>query len=149
MADVQEAVRFCRPLGRVTAIGYSLGGRLSLLAGADHCIAISPSLSRYYSDKTQEMLKAMRSHRVRPSDLGPLLAMQDQLPVWSGGKHPGQNLLIVGERDVPEILEGCKALGEKGVPVVEVPKALHSDTFMMERTFGAVREKIREWYDRS
>ena len=80
-SDIEAAIRYCRSSGNVTIIGHSLGGRLALLSDADFCIAISPSLGRTYGAGTQEMLRALRSYRVRPSDPATLLAIQERLPV--------------------------------------------------------------------
>jgi pimeloyl-ACP methyl ester carboxylesterase len=73
--DAGAAIRFCRRFGKVTAIGHSLGGRLALTCDADYHIALSPSLSRTYGERTREMLQSLRSYRVHPPDLAPLLAL--------------------------------------------------------------------------
>ena len=87
--DMAAAIRFCRRFGKVMAISHSLGGRLALLSNADYRIAISPSLSRTYGERTQEMLKAMRSYRVRPPEIAALLAVQESLPIWKPGQDTG------------------------------------------------------------
>ena len=144
--DLDTAIQFCRPFGKITAIGHSLGGRLALLSDADNCIAISPSLSRNYSERTQETLKIMRSHRVRPPDIATLLAIQEKLPVWDPGKDTKNTLILVAGRDAPEIAEGCGTLEKSGVRVIRISGAMHGDIFFMELTFAAVRDQIRTWY---
>jgi len=146
-SDVDGAVRYSRTFGdRVMVVGHSLGGRLALLSNADFRIAISPSLGRTYGARTQEMLRAMRSHRVRPQDLSTLLAVQEHLPVWEPEGDIGNTLIVFAERDAPEIIEGCTALINAGVHAVEIPGAMHSDIFLVEQTFAVVRDQIEEWF---
>lgn len=145
-SDIEAAIRYCRSSGNVTIIGHSLGGRLALLSDADFCIAISPSLGRTYGAGTQEMLRALRSYRVRPSDPATLLAIQERLPVRDPGRNKGNTLILFAERDAPEIHEGCLALIRSGTCTIEIPMALHSDIFVLEPTFAVVRDQIREWY---
>jgi len=145
-ADLDAAIKFCHLYGTVTAIGHSLGGRLALLSNADNCIAISPSLSRKYSERTQEALQTLRSHRVRPEDIATLLAIQEQLPIWDPDQDKKKTLILFAERDAPEISEGCNALKKTGVHVVQIQKALHSDIFFMEETFAVVRDQLKNWY---
>ena len=146
--DTEAAIRFCRGFGKVTAIGHSLGGRLALLSTADHRIAISPSLSRTYGERTQEMLRTLRSYRVRPSDLATLFAVQECLPVWKPGLDTGSTTILYAGRDAPEIVAECTAMKTAGVRTVPVPGALHSDIFTHEQTFSIVQDQIRTWYGR-
>jgi pimeloyl-ACP methyl ester carboxylesterase len=145
-SDLNAAIRYCRSFGKVTAIGHSLGGRLALLSDADFRIAISPSLGRMYGERTQEMLRTLRSHRVRPPDLATLLAIQERLLVWDPASGSGNTLLLFAERDAPEIREGCITLMNAGVHAIEIPGAMHSDIFLVEQTFSAIRDQIGEWY---
>ncbi|HVP94262.1 MAG TPA: hypothetical protein VMS89_03730, partial [Methanoregulaceae archaeon] len=145
--DLEAAIRFCRPFGKITVVGHSLGGRLALLSNVDYCIAISPSLSKKYSEQTREMLKVMRSYRVRPSDIMNLLTLQEELPVWKAEHHKGEVLILYAERDAPEISEGCQLLKNKGTQVIRIEKAMHSDVFLVKQTFVTIREQIRKWYD--
>jgi dienelactone hydrolase len=145
-SDVEAAIRYCRPYGKVTAIGHSLGGRLALVSGADFLIAISPSLSRTYGTQTRGMLRNLRSYRVRPSDLSVLLEMQDRLPVRDAGTGTGNTLVLFAERDAPEIIEGCTQLRDEGVHVIRIHEALHNDIFLAEQTFAAVKDQIGTWY---
>jgi dienelactone hydrolase len=144
--DLGVAIKFCRKFGDVTAIGHSLGGRLALLSDADYRIAISPSLSQTYGEQTQGMLKALRSYRVRPSELSVLLALQAALPVWNPALDKGNVLVLYAERDAPEIVAGCTPLEAAGVRTLRIPSALHNDIFLTEQTFTAIRDQIREWY---
>ena len=113
--DLDAAVQFCRQFGKVTAIGHSLGGRLALLGNAGYRIAISPSLGRTYGEQTRGMLAAMRSYRVRPADIGTLLALQEALPAWDPAADRENTLVLYAERDAPEIVAGCTALEAAGV----------------------------------
>jgi len=144
--DVEAAIRSCRTFGKVTAIGHSLGGRLALISSADFHIGISPSLSRTYGERTQEMLKTLRGYRVHPPDLGAILAVQAALPVWESRGNAPDTLVICGERDVPEIVQECRALETSGVKTVRVPGGMHSDIFLLEPTFIAIRKQIGFWY---
>jgi dienelactone hydrolase len=144
--DLDAAIRFCRRFGKVTVIGHSLGGRLALISDADYRIAISPSLSRTYGERTQEMLKGLRSYRVRPPDLAALLAVQESLPVWKPGQDSAHTLILYAERDAPEIVADCTAMKTVGVRTIMVPGALHNDVFLQEQTFALVHDVIREWY---
>jgi len=143
-SDLEAAIRSCRRFGNVVAIGHSLGGRLALLSTADHCIALSPSLSRKYGMQTQEMLRTLRSNRVRPPAIETLLAVQEALPVWEPGSSDA--LLLYAERDAPEIAGGCRDLLPAGARVLEIPGATHGDIFLRERAFAAVLEQVRAWY---
>jgi len=110
-------------------------------------ISVSPpTLGRTYGERTQEMLRTLRSYRVRPSGPATLLAIQERLPVRDPGRTRGNTLILFAERDAPEIHEGCLALIRSGTCAVEIPLALHSDIFVLEPTFAAVRDQIREWY---
>jgi hypothetical protein len=130
----------------VTAIGHSLGGRLALTSDADYHIAISPSLSRTYGEHTQELLRTLRSYRVRPPDLSVLLSVQENIPVWDPATDAGNTFILFAERDAPEISAGCTTLKSAGVRVVQVPRAMHGDIFLLEQTFAVVREQIQQWY---
>lgn len=144
--DVEAAIRFSRQFGPVIALGHSLGGRLALVSSADFHIAISPSLTRTYSERTNGLLKTLRGYRVHPPDLGAILAVQEALPVWEPQGTAPDTLLIYGERDVPEIAEGCRAFEERGIKTVMVPGGLHNDIFLLEPVFAAVNEQIVSWY---
>nr|WP_319376370.1 alpha/beta hydrolase family protein [uncultured Methanoregula sp.] len=143
--DLAAAIRFCRRSGKVAAIGHSLGGRLALMSNADYRIALSPSLGRTYGERTCEMLKTLRSYRVRPSDLETLLDVQKTLPVFDPASGAGARI-IYAERDAPEIAAECTALSTAGLPTIRIPGALHGDIFLQEPVFTAIRDQIREWY---
>jgi dienelactone hydrolase len=144
--DLDAAIRFSRRFGKVTAIGHSLGGRLALISTVDYRIALSPSLSRTYGERTQELLKAMSSYRVRPADLSALLAVQESLPVWKPGQDRATTRILYAERDAPEIAADCQSLKAAGVRVIAIPGALHGDIFLLEQTLSVVRDQVREWY---
>jgi alpha-beta hydrolase superfamily lysophospholipase len=147
-ADIGAVLHFCSQFGKVTAIGHSLGGRLALTSDADYHIAISPSLSLTYGEHTKELLRTLRSYRVRPPDLSVLLSVQENIPVWDPATDAGNTLILFAERDAPEISAGCMTLRSAGVRVVQVTGAMHGDIFLLEQTFAAVREQILQWYGR-
>jgi len=144
--DVTTALDFCRTFGKVTAVGHSLGGRLALLSDADYRIGISPSLDTVYGEHTCELLRSLRSYRVSPQAIAPLLAVQKNLPVWDPANAAGDTLIVYGERDVEEIIKGCRGLNERGVKTCRIPAALHQDICFLEETFSILCGQLREWY---
>ena len=42
--DVETAISYLQKYGKVTVIGHSLGGRLSIISSADYAIGISPAI---------------------------------------------------------------------------------------------------------
>ncbi|RPJ64466.1 MAG: hypothetical protein EHM20_18380 [Alphaproteobacteria bacterium] len=119
---------------------------MALLSNADYRIAISPSVKRPLSEHTQTMLKNKRSYRVRPSDFEAVRVIHEQLPIWEPTQDIGNTLIIFAEWDIPEISSGCIELKNVGVRVVQIPKSMHSDIFLVEQTFADVRNHILEWY---
>lgn len=53
---------------------------------------------------------------------------------------------VYGSRDVPEIASACEEQKAKGADVTRVEQALHLDIFTLDRTFGIVSQKLREWF---
>jgi hypothetical protein len=145
-ADLDAAIHFCRVYGKVAAIGHSFGGHLALLSNADYCIAISPSVKRPLSEHTQSTLKTKRSYRVRPSDFETVRVIHEELPIWNPPQDNGNTLILFAEWDIPEISYGCNELKNAGAHVVQIPKSMHSDIFLVEQTFVYVRNQIIEWY---
>lgn len=144
LSDVEAAIEYGQQFGKVAAIGHSLGGRLALLSKADYVIAISPALKQEYSDTTQKTLENLRSHRVREMSPGIIFKVLKQLPIWY--PDPGRKVFVLyGERDVPEIIESCWELKTRGVPVVELDKAMHGDTFLTEAAFQHITNQLEEW----
>jgi hypothetical protein len=145
-ADLDAAIRFCRMYGKVAAIGHSFGGHLALLSDADYCIAISPSVKRPLSEHTQSMLKTKRSYRVRPSDFETVRVIHEELPIWNSTQDIGNTLILFAEWDLPEISSGCTELKNLGAQVIQIPKSMHSDIFLVENTFAEVWNYILLWY---
>jgi len=144
LRDVEAAVKYCRRYGKVAAIGHSMGGRLTLLSDADYTIGISPALSQAYSAQTREKLMAMRSYRVREAYPGQNFDVLMKMPVWQ--YENGKNALVIfGERDVPDIVNSCNELKAKDVPVIMVDKAVHSDIFLLEKTFQIINGQLDQW----
>jgi alpha-beta hydrolase superfamily lysophospholipase len=135
--DVEAAIRYCRSLGKVTVIGHSMGGRFALLSSADAVIALSPAVCPTYGPPIHRIIESW-SHKVREPSRAFCFDILERLPVWKPNGNR-QTLIIYGSRDMPEIARGCRKLKELGVPAVEIPQALHSDIFLLEPTFAAVR----------
>lgn len=55
-------------------------------------------------------------------------------------------MILYAERDAPEVVADCITLKTAGVRAIQVPGALHSDIFLMEQTFSAIQDQVREWY---
>jgi hypothetical protein len=145
-ADLKAAINFCRLYGKVVAIGHSFGGHLSLLSSADYCIAISPSVKRPLTEHTKSMLKKKRSYRVRPSDFETVRVIHEELPNWNPSQDKGNTLILIAEWDIPEITTGCRELKDAGINVIQVPKSMHNDIYIVEQTFMEVRSQIFRWY---
>lgn len=143
--DVELAVQHYARFGKVTAIGHSVGGRLSLLSKADFVIGLSPALRKAFSAQTMAMLEKLRSYRVK--EIRPNINFEtvERLPEWQYNGTKNVKILF-GSRDVPEIMEDCIALKEKGVPVVQIDKAFHNDIFLLGDTFSEVTRQIKEWF---
>jgi hypothetical protein len=143
--DVAAAVQRGRSFGPVTAIGHSLGGRLALTSDAGHAIALSPALDDTFSPQTQEILRSLRSFRVRERFPLYVLDIMPRLPMWQ--PHAGQRAAIVfGASDIPEIVAACRRWASAGARVVEIEQAHHGDILFLERTFDCVTQQLRAWY---
>ncbi|UTB32909.1 MAG: alpha/beta hydrolase [Methanobacterium sp. ERen5] len=143
LSDLKTAINYFKQFGNVTAVGHSLGGRLSLISGADHAIGISPALAKTFGPKTQGMIRVLRDYRVNGSvtDLFTTLAEIPQMEF-----DPEDVMIICGSRDVPEIIDECAKLASKGYEIVEIDNALHVDIYTLEPTFEAVTKKLQKWY---
>ena len=142
LRDVDCAVRYCRTFGKVAAVGHSLGGRLALFSEADCAVAISPALKEVYSTKTRESMKALRGHRVRQAREDLPFDILVASPPW----QPAQDkpvTIIYGSRDLSDIIEVCREFKEKGLEVIEIKRALHSDIYLLEETFDLVAEALK------
>jgi esterase/lipase len=141
--DMEAAIEYCRRYGKVTAIGHSLGGRLALLSSADHMIGISPALNRIFSPQTREVLKNLRSYRVREMYPGQNFDILNQLPIYR--HEAGREAMIVyGSRDVPEITAACNEIASS-VPTVLIENAMHNDIYTLEATFKCVIKQLSAW----
>jgi hypothetical protein len=147
-ADLDAAIRFCRFFGEVTVIGHSLSGLLALLSNAAYRIAVSPPLSRTFNKHMQETLIAHRSYRVRSFDPAYIFAILKELPVWDPTQDIENTLVLFAEWDIPEIVSSCIAIKKVGAHVVQIPKSMHNDIFLVEKTFEDVQNKVIEWYDK-
>ncbi|MEN6292251.1 MAG: alpha/beta fold hydrolase [Methanobacterium sp.] len=143
LLDLETAISHFRPFGKVTAVGHSLGGRLSLISSADYAIGISPALNRTFSPQTEELLEERRDYRVRKSKCTVFIILND-LPQFQPDE--GRSLIIYGSRDVPEIMSECVKLKSGDTQVIQIDKALHNDIFLFGATFETVTQKLQEWY---
>ncbi len=142
--DVKAAIEYCRSFGKVVAIGHSLGGRLALTSEADFAIGISPAIGREFGPQTHEILKRMRSYRVKERIPGKVFEILEKIPDFEPSVEK-KTSVIFGERDVPEIVASCRRLEHDGMKGSEVKEALHGDIFLLEKTLGAVKTQLEEW----
>ena len=144
--DVDLVIRHARQYGMVVAIGHSLGGRLSLMSGADFAIGISPPLDGSYGSRTEELLIKLRGYRVRTDSPGKVFEILANIPKWAD-MDADRSMIIYGSRDVPEIVASCELLRTTKVNVLRIEEALHSDTYLLEKTFSIVELQINRWFD--
>lgn len=143
LLDLEAAISHFREFGKVTAIGHSLGGRLSLISSADYTIGISPALNKTFSSQTKTILEENRGYRVRRTE-GNVFKILNDLPCQFDGN---KSFIIYGSRDVPEIMSECAKLESEGKEIFQMENALHSDIFLFEPTFRIVTQKLKEWYE--
>lgn len=143
LLDIETAISHFRPFGKVTAVGHSLGGRLSLISSADYAIGISPALNRTFSPQTKELLEERRDYRVRRSKCTVFNILND-LPQFQPDES--RSLIIYGSRDVPEIMSECAKLKSGDTQVIQIDKTLHNDIFLFGQTFETITQKLHEWY---
>lgn len=141
--DVEATIEHCRSYGNVTAIGHSLGGRLALISSADHAIGISPALNRTFGLQTQEILKNLRSYRVREMYPGQNFEILHELPVF-GNEAGGKAIVIYGSRDVPDIISACHEIGSFA-HTVRIENAFHNDIYTLEATFKCIIKQLSHW----
>jgi dienelactone hydrolase len=145
--DLEAAIECAREYGKVVAIGHSLGGRLSLMSRADYSMGISPPLDGSYGARTEELLQKLRGYRVRTDDPTRVFDILARLPQWED-RDQFRSMIIYGSRDVPEIVASCDALRENRPNVHRIEGALHSDTYLLERTYDIIGAKLTAWFPR-
>lgn len=143
LLDLETSISYFRQFGKVTAVGHSLGGRLSLISSADYAIGIAPALNKTYSPETQELIEEMRDYRVHKSNSN-IFEILNKLPKYQ--IKDNKDFIIHGSRDLPEIISECNKLKSEGLYIVQIDDALHGDIFLFEPTFKAVNDKMEEWY---
>jgi dienelactone hydrolase len=143
--DVALAIDHAREYGKVVAIGHSLGGRLALMSGADFAIGISPPLDSSYGERTEELLKKLRGYLVRAEKPGAVFDLLADLPDWED-RDEQRSMIIYGSRDVPEIVTSCDRLRSTKDNVIRIEHALHSDTYLLERTFEVITGQLSQWF---
>jgi len=142
--DVQAAVSCYKTLGKVIAIGHSLGGRLCLQSNADYSIGISPALPQTYSEATQQFIAQMRAHRVREARPGVNFEILRSLPTWNQPNSPIA-AIVYASRDVPEIKIECERLKKEGGWINQMENTNHADIYLSKQTFETVEERIESW----
>lgn len=143
LLDLETSISYFKQFGKVTAVGHSLGGRLSLISSADYAIGIAPALNKTYSPQTQELIEEMRDYRVHKSNSN-IFEILNNLPEYQ--INDDKSFIIYGSRDLPEIIIKGNKLKSEGLDVVQIDEALHGDIFLFEPTFKAVNNKMEEWY---
>jgi hypothetical protein len=131
----------------VVAIGHSVGGRLALTSNADYFIGISPTLTGGFSEGTQSIIRNMRDYRVNLKEENALWDLQNNLPFYDINRID-KTLIIVGSRDVPEIIKCCMKLKNDDNKVYMIENALHSDIFLNEETFELINNQLRIWFNK-
>jgi hypothetical protein len=139
LADVNALIDHLGKSRRTVSIGHSLGGRLSLLSRADVRIGVSPALPQQYSQQTTDVVNRLRRYRTLPPDEDVHFGMLEDLPTVDGGMRAG-DLILYGERDIPEIVLACRAMAEVGHAAIQIPGALHGDICYLEPTFLELRK---------
>jgi hypothetical protein len=148
LEDVEVAIHHAREFRKVVSIGHSLGGRLSLNSSADFRIGISPPLEGTHGVRTEELLKKLRGHRVRTESPSKIFDLLKNLPKWED--HDGsRSMIIYGSRDVPEIVASCDRLKITMPNVLRIEGAMHSDTYLLEKTFVSVGKQLDNWFGNS
>jgi len=143
LSDLETAISYFKRFGKVTAVGHSLGGRLSLISSADYAIGISPALNKTFSPQTRKILEELRGYRVHKSNFTVFKILKD-IPSFQFDED--NSLIIYGSRDVPEIMSKCDKLKSEGTQVVQIENALHNDIFLFGPTFKTVTQKLQDWY---
>lgn len=107
LEDLEAALAFLRRIGRVAAVGHSLGGRLALMSSADAVAAISPALPQKPSEEGRAMLVQFGSTAVRSQGPGEILEILRSMPAPATRLRP--TLLLHAEGDIPSLIEGVRA----------------------------------------
>jgi hypothetical protein len=143
--DVELVIRHARQFGKVVAIGHSLGGRISLMSSADFAIGLSPPLEGSYGARTEELLRKLRGYRVRTEYPDKVIDILAKFPAWvdQGEDH---SVIIYGSRDVPEIVTYCDGLRTRRKGVHRIEEALHSDTYLLEKSFEVISSQLKTWF---
>jgi hypothetical protein len=124
----------------VAVIGHSLGGRLALLSSADAVIALSPAICPTYGPPIHRIIETW-SYKVHEPSKAFVFDVLEKLPVWQP-VNGRPTTIIHGSRDMPEIRQGCIELKARGVRVIEIDQALHSDIFLLGPTIGVIKREL-------
>jgi dienelactone hydrolase len=142
--EANTVIDYLLPFGKVAAVGHSLGARVALLSKADFAIGISPALSKTYGQGTIDLLKNLRSYRVKETQDENIFKILNKLPLYQfDGKRPAS--IIYGERDIPEIKKSCMELKSKTDEVIEIKQAFHGDIFLLEETFFNIKILLKKF----
>jgi dienelactone hydrolase len=107
LEDLEAALAFLRRIGRVAAVGHSLGGRLALASSADIVVAISPALPQRPSEEGRAMLTHFGSTAVRAQAPDEILGLLRAMPPPPAIARP--TLLLHAAADIPSLIEGVRA----------------------------------------
>jgi esterase/lipase len=132
---------------KLVVIGHSLGGRYALLCNCDYAIGLSPALNKEFGKQTQDVLTSLRSYRVREKYSGINFDILRNIPA-STSKAENTKILI-GSRDVPEIIQICEEYKASGYDVIKMENVLHSDIFNNNKTFKIITDTIQKWFNKN
>ena len=143
--DIIKISEFIKEDGKKNIIiGHSLGGRLALISSSDYCIGISPALNTEYSKQTQDYINNLRSYRVNEKHPGDNFEVLRNFPECSAKIE--NTKIILGSRDVPDIMSACNMMKESGYDVAIIDKALHGDIFLNNKTLRIIKDTLNKWY---
>ena len=129
---------------KLAVIGHSLGGRIAMLCNCDFAIGLSPALNKEFSKQTQDIITTLRSYRVKEKHAGINFDILRNLPC--SFSKPGNTKILLGARDVPEIMQICEEYKNNGFDVTKLEGVLHSDIFNSNKTFEAVKDTFQNWF---
>lgn len=115
--DFAAAVEYVRQFGPAFAAGHSLGGRLSLMVGAEAAVAISPAVVQEISPQGRWMFENFPSPTVREPYSGYVVELLDELGEVPDDVPPA--IALVGRNDIINIINGAHELASR-LPHVEV-----------------------------
>ncbi|MDR3626912.1 MAG: alpha/beta hydrolase [Ignavibacteriaceae bacterium] len=132
---------------KLVVIGHSLGGRYALLCDCDYAIGLSPALNKEFSKQTQDIITNLRSYRVNEKYAGINFDILRNIPACISKAE--NTKILIGSRDVPEIIQVCEEYKAYGYDVVKMENVLHSDIFNSNKTFKIITDTIQKWFNKN